>query len=63
LAPVKARRAVLPAHVVRAFAGPLPLTGEAEIKLPKDLDTTHATVVAFVQRESDIVAQVLSCKL
>lgn len=51
-------------HVVRAFAGPLPLTAEADIKLPKDLDTAHATVVAFVQRESDgAVAQVLSCKL
>ena len=51
-------------HVVRAFAGPLPLTGEADLKLPNDLDPTHATVVAFVQRESDgAVAQVLSCKL
>ncbi len=51
-------------HVVRAFAGPLPLTGEVDIKLPKDLDTTHVSVVAFVQRESDgAVAQVLSCKL
>jgi hypothetical protein len=51
-------------HVVRAFAGPLPLTGEADLKLPNDLDTMHATVVAFVQRESDgAVAQVLSCRL
>jgi hypothetical protein len=49
---------------VRAFAGPLPLTGEADLKLPNDLDTMHATVVAFVQRESDgAVAQVLSCRL
>jgi hypothetical protein len=51
-------------HVVRVFAGPLPLTGEADLKLPNDLDTMHATVVAFVQRESDgAVAQVLSCSL
>jgi hypothetical protein len=51
-------------HVVRAFAGPLPLTGEADIELPKDLDTTRATVVAFVQRDGDgAVAQVLSCRL
>ena len=51
-------------HVVRAFAGPLPLAGEADIKVPEDLDDTHATVIAFAQRESDgAVAQVLSCKL
>jgi hypothetical protein len=51
-------------HVVRAFAGPLPLTAETDIELPKNLDTRHATVVAFVQRDSDgAVAQVLSCRL
>jgi hypothetical protein len=51
-------------HVVRAFAGPLPLAGEADITVPKDLDTAHAIVIAFAQRESDgAIAQLLSCKL
>jgi len=36
----------------------------ADVELPKDLDATHATVVAFVQRESDgAVAQALSYRL
>jgi hypothetical protein len=51
-------------HVVRAFAGPLPLSGEVDIKVPEDFDAAHAAVIAFAQRESDgTIAQVLSCKL
>jgi hypothetical protein len=41
-------------HVVRSFAGPLPLANAgAEIALPSDLDITHASLVAFAQRPSD----------
>jgi hypothetical protein len=51
-------------HVVRAFAGPLPLSAETEIALPKDVDRAHAAVVAFAQRASDgAVARVLTCSL
>ena len=49
-------------HVVRAFAGPLTLTADADLRLPEDLDPARSTIVAFVQRQSDgAVAQVLSC--
>jgi hypothetical protein len=52
-------------HVVRAFAGPLPLAGgEADLALPKDLDHTRALLVAYAQRSRDgTVAQVLTCAL
>jgi len=41
-------------HVVRAFAGPLPMgTSEVELELPKTLDLANANVVAFVQDERD----------
>jgi hypothetical protein len=52
-------------HVVRAFVGPLPLSdGEADIALPKDVDRTHAILVAFAQRSSDgAIAQVLTCAM
>ena len=52
-------------HVVRAFAGPLPLTGaEAEIALPSDLDVAHASLVAFAQRATDgAIAQAVALPL
>lgn len=51
-------------HVVRAFAGPLPLSGDADLRVPGDLDAAHAAVIAFAQRETDgAIAQVLSCRL
>ena len=41
-------------HVVRAFAGPLPMGGaDAGLDLPESLDPAHARVVAFVQDERD----------
>lgn len=49
-------------HVVRAFAGPLPLTADAELPLPDDFDPAQAAIVAFVQRPADgSIAQVLTC--
>jgi hypothetical protein len=47
-------------HVVRAFAGPLPLADSTvDLALPKDLDLAHASVVAFAQNPHDgAVAQV-----
>jgi len=52
-------------HVVRSFAGPLPLANaEAEIALPSDLDVTRASLVAFAQRASDgAIAQVVALPL
>ena len=52
-------------HVVRAFAGPLPLTAaEAEISLPSDLDVANASLVAFAQRPSDgTIAQAVALPL
>jgi hypothetical protein len=52
-------------HVVRAFAGPLPLAGgEADIDLPPDLDPARARLVAFAQdADNGHIAQVASCKL
>lgn len=51
-------------HVVRAFAGPLPLRGEAELSVPAGLDRGKARLVAFTQRRSDgALAQVLDCAL
>jgi hypothetical protein len=39
-------------HVVRAFAGPLPMgTADVELDLPKALDFANAKVVAYVQEE------------
>lgn len=41
-------------HVVRAFAGPLPLgQADAELALPQGIDLGRSTVVAFVQNERD----------
>lgn len=41
-------------HVVRAFAGPLPMgTAAVELEVPKALDVANAKVVAFVQDERD----------
>lgn len=41
-------------HVVRAFAGPLPLArAAATLSVPADLRRDHADVVAFAQRPSD----------
>jgi len=41
-------------HVVRAFAGPLPMgSADAALDLPKSLDPANAKVVAFVQDERD----------
>jgi hypothetical protein len=41
-------------HVVRAFAGPLPMgAADTELELPKALDVANAKVVAFVQDEHD----------
>jgi hypothetical protein len=51
-------------HVVRAFAGPLPLVATTDLVLPDDLDAAHAHLVAFSQRPGDgAVAQVLDCAL
>jgi len=51
-------------HVVRAFAGPLPLDGAvADVRLPEDADRSHATLVAFAQRADGAIAQVVSCRL
>lgn len=52
-------------HVVRAFAGPLPLaSAETQIVLPADVDIGHASLVAFAQRASDgAVAQVVALPL
>ena len=51
-------------HVVRAFAGPLPLESAADLRLPDDAVAARATLVAFVQRAGDgAVAQVVSCPL
>ncbi|MGA9423306.1 MAG: DUF1223 domain-containing protein [Rhodanobacteraceae bacterium] len=48
-------------HVVRAFAGPLPLAhAAADLALPVDLDRRNANIVAFVQNPaSGIVDQVV----
>jgi hypothetical protein len=41
-------------HVVRAFAGPLPLgTHDVDLEPPKSLDVANAKVVAFMQDERD----------
>jgi len=50
-------------HVVRAFAGPLPLVAETQVALPPDLDRAQARLVAFTQRSDGTVAQVLECAL
>jgi hypothetical protein len=52
-------------HVVRAFAGPLPLAAaDAELRLPAGFDPAHARVIAFAQRPADgSVAQVVVCGL
>lgn len=52
-------------HVVRAFAGPLPLgSASADLRVPKDLDRAHASVVAFVQDTHDgSVSQVVPLPL
>jgi hypothetical protein len=52
-------------HVVRAFAGPLPIAGaETRIALPADVDIAHASLVAFAQRASDgAIAQAVALPL
>ena len=52
-------------HVVRAFAGPLPMgSADTGLDLPKSLDPAHAKVVAFVQNERDgAVTQVVPLAL
>jgi len=50
-------------HVVRAFAGPLPLVAETDVTLPPDLDRAQARLVAFTQRSDGAVGQVLACAL
>ncbi|MEP6939500.1 MAG: DUF1223 domain-containing protein [Rudaea sp.] len=52
-------------HVVRAFAGPLPLArAEAELKWPANVLRDHATIVAFAQEpDSGKVAQVVTLPL
>ncbi len=52
-------------HVVRAFAGPLPLAAaQVDLSVPQDVDLTHASVVAFLQNPDDgTVAQVVSLPL
>ncbi|MGA8278937.1 MAG: DUF1223 domain-containing protein [Rhodanobacteraceae bacterium] len=48
-------------HVVRAFAGPLPLAhAAADLALPADVDRRNASIVAFVQNpHSGVVDQVV----
>jgi hypothetical protein len=48
-------------HVVRAFAGPLPLAAATDLALPADLDRHKARLIAFTQRNDGTVAQVLDC--
>lgn len=52
-------------HVVRAFAGPLPLAdAEADLVVPKGIDLAHANVVAFAQNPRDgAVTQVAVVRL
>ena len=52
-------------HVVRAFAGPLPLTQtDTDLAVPSDVDLTHASVVAFAQSPRDgSIAQVVMLPL
>jgi len=51
--------------VVRALAGPLPLAGSGvSLPVPKDVDLSKSSLVAFAQRPSDgAVAQVLKLPL
>ncbi|WP_347261770.1 DUF1223 domain-containing protein [Rudaea sp.] len=48
-------------HVVRAFAGPLPLAqAQAELQIPADVDLARANLVAFAQNPQDgAIAQVV----
>lgn len=52
-------------HVVRAYAGPVPLDGaHADIELPTGLDRQRATVVAYAQsRASGEILQVVQQRL
>ena len=50
-------------HVVRAFAGPLPLAATVDLRLPGDADPARTTLVAFAQRTDGAVAQVVVCAL
>lgn len=52
-------------HVVRAFAGPLPLaSADVEWRPPPGFDPAHARVIAFAQRPADgSIAQVVVCGL
>ena len=41
-------------HVVRAFAGPLPLAqAQTDLAVPADVDLAHAALVAFAQDPRD----------
>ncbi len=52
-------------HVVRAFAGPLPLAqAQTDLILPADVDRTHASLIAFAQNPRDgAIAQVADLPL
>jgi len=52
-------------HVVRAFAGPLPLgSASADLRVPEEMDRARARVVAFVQDTRDeTVSQVVPLPL
>ncbi|MGH8121408.1 MAG: DUF1223 domain-containing protein [Rudaea sp.] len=52
-------------HVVRAFAGPLPLArAQADLMIPGDVDLAHASLIAFAQNPLDgAIAQVASLPL
>jgi hypothetical protein len=52
-------------HVVRAFAGPLPLAAaRTELPMPRDADASHMRLVAFTQNPHDgDVAQVTTLAL
>jgi hypothetical protein len=52
-------------HVVRAFAGPLPLSQtDIDLAVPSDVDLTRASVVAFAQSPRDgSIAQVVTLPL
>lgn len=52
-------------HVVRAFAGPLPLAqAQTDLTVPSDVDPMHASLIAFAQNPQDgAIAQVATLPL
>lgn len=52
-------------HVVRAFAGPLPLAqAQTDLTVPSDVDPAHASLIAFAQNPQDgTIAQVATLPL